>query len=513
MLRLMHTFEGQIIPPAILAAVRTGEIGAFCLFGGKNIASPVHLRELSAALHAAAAEGNQPPPLIGIDQEGGQLMAVTGGGLTELPGNMALGATRSPQLARSAGRVLGRELLAMGVNLNFVPCLDVNINPANPVVGTRSFGDDPALVAELGVALIEGIQGEGVLASAKHFPGHGDTNADSHFDAPVVEHSRQRIEVVELRPFRAAIEAGVGAIMSGHVIYPEFDPSAPATLSRAILTDLLRGELGFGGLVLTDAMDMAAALRGGVLPSLQMALNAGVDLVLLAHLPNQMALDAALANLRNPASEARILKARQAIPRELPALSLLGSAEHAAIAQEIADQSITLVRNGQQQLPLQAGEDETIVVVVPRPANLTPADTSALVQIALADAIRARHARTVALELPRSANDDELAAVLEASRGAAHVIVGTINAGDDPAQVALVEALRERGDRPLVISLRTPYDLAMFPGVETYLCTYSIRPASMEAAARVLFGEIPARGLLPCAIPGIAASGFGLVVA
>lgn len=512
MLRLMHTFEGQSIPPGILAAVRSGEIGAFCLFGGKNIQSPAHLRQLSETLHAAAAAGGQPPPLIGIDQEGGQLMAVTGGGVTELPGNMALGATRSARLSRAAGRVLGRELLAMGVNLDFVPCLDVNINPANPVVGTRSFGDDPALVAELGVALIEGIQGEGVLASAKHFPGHGDTNADSHFDAPVVEHNRARIEAVELRPFRAAIEAGVGAIMSGHVIYPEFDPNAPATLSRAILTDLLRGELGFGGLVLTDAMDMAAALRGGVLPSLQMALNAGVDLVMLAHLPNQMALDTAVASLRDPASEARILKARQAAPREMPALSLLGDPEHAAIAQEIADQSITLVRSS-QPLPLQVTGEETIVVITPRPANLTPADTSALVHIALADAICARHARTVALELPRGAGDAELAAVLEASRGAAHVIVGTINAGDDPAQVALVEALRERGDRPLVISLRTPYDLAMFPGVETYLCTYSIRPVSMEAAARVLFGEIPAKGVLPCAIPGIAASGFGMVLA
>lgn len=512
MLRLMHTFEGQTIPPEILAAVRAGEIGAFCLFGGKNIASPTHLRELSDTLYAAAGEGGQPPPLIGIDQEGGQLMAVTGGGVTELPGNMALGATRSVMLAREAGRVLARELLAMGVNLDFVPCLDVNINPANPVVGARSFGDDPALVAELGVALIQGIQGEGVLASAKHFPGHGDTSTDSHFDAPVVEHNRERIEAVELRPFRAAIEAGVGAIMSGHVVYTALDPSAPATLSKLVLTGLLRGELGFDGLVLTDAMDMAAALRGGAAASVRAALNAGVDLVMLAHLPGQMALDAGAADLRDPESEARILRARQAVPRDLPPLSSLGHAEHRAVAQEIADQSITLVRSG-KQIPLLPAEDETIVVITPRPVNLTPADTSAFVQIALADAVRSRHSRTVALELPRGASEAELRAVIEASRGAAHILVGTINVGDDPAQVALVEALRERGDRPLVISLRTPYDLAAFPGVETYLCTYSIRPVSMEAAARVLFGEIPARGMLPCAIPGIAASGFGMVVA
>lgn len=507
----MHTFEGRTIPPDVLAAVRAGEIGAFCLFGGKNIASPEHLRELSETLMTAAAEGGQPPPLIGIDQEGGQLMAVTGG-TTELPGNMALGATQSPALAREAGRVLARELLAMGANLNFAPCLDVNINPANPVVGTRSFGDDPALVAELGVALIAGLQGEGVMASVKHFPGHGDTSSDSHYSAPVVEHARDRLDAVELAPFHAAIAAGVGSVMSAHVVYPALDPTAPATLSRAILTDLLRGQLGFDGLVLTDAMDMAAVAGGGALPSVRAALNAGVDLVVLAHLPNQMALAANVSDLHDPLSEARIMQARHAAPRSLPSLSILGSAEHRAIAQEIADQSITMVRDG-GLLPLAHSSDESVVVITPEPANLTPADTSAEVDIALAEAVRRRQPHTTALQLPRGASDADTRAVLEASRNADVVIVGTISASDDLAQAALVRALLVRGDRLVVVSLRTPYDLVAFPAVETYLCAYSIRPASMEAVARVLFGEIPARGLLPCAIPGIAASGYGQVLA
>lgn len=505
----MYTFEGQIIAPGMLAAVRAGDIGAFCLFGGKNIASPAHLRALSETLMAAANEGGQPPPLIGIDQEGGQLMAVTGG-TTELPGNMALGATRSPALAHEAGRVLGRELLAMGVNINFAPCLDVNINPANPVVGTRSFGDDPALVAELGAALIAGLQAEGVMASVKHFPGHGDTSSDSHYSAPVVNHDRARLNAVELAPFRAAIEAGVGSVMSAHVIYPALDPLAPATLSRPVLTDLLRGEMGFDGLVLTDAMDMAAVAASGALPSVRAALLAGVDLAVLAHLPDQMALAAAVDDLRDAASEARIWRARQAAPRNLPPLSILGSMEHRAAAQRIADQSITLVRDG-GQLPMAHGLDESVVVITPEPVNLTPADTSANVEIALAEAIRKRRPNTTALQLRRGADDAELRHMLEASRDADVIIVGTINAGDDPAQVALVRALLARGSRPVVISLRTPYDLMEFPGVETYLCAYSIRPVSMEAAARVLFGEILAHGQLPCAIPGLAASGYGQV--
>jgi beta-N-acetylhexosaminidase len=507
----MHTLEGQNVPADVLEAVRAGQIGAFCLFGGKNIASPAHLRELSETLAAAARDGGQPPPLIGIDQEGGQLMAVTGGA-TELPGNMALGAARSPMLAREAGRVLARELLAMGVNLNFAPCLDVNINPANPVVGTRSFGDDPALVAELGAALIAGLQGEGVMASVKHFPGHGDTSGDSHFSAPVVTHDRDRLDAVELLPFRAALAAGVGSVMSAHVIYTALDPDAPATLSRPILTDLLRGELGFDGLVLTDAMDMAAVATGGALPSVRAALAAGADLVVLAHLPDQMTLHAAVSELRDPASEGRILRARQAAPQALPSLSILGGTEHQAVAQEIADQSITVVRDG-GRLPLTHGLDEPVIVITPEPANLTPADTSAGVDIALAEAIRLRRPNTLALQLAHGASDGDVRRVLEASRDAGVIVVGTISVADDPAQAALVQALLARGDRPVVISLRTPYDLVAFPAVETYLCAYSIRPASMEAVARVLFGEIPARGALPCAIPGLAASGFGQVMA
>src|SRR5688572_17576366 len=177
--QVMFSFHGLTPPSEILEAVRAGRAGAFCLFAHKNVESPAQVRRLCEALHQAAREGNQPPPIIGIDQEGGQLIAITMGA-TELPGNMALGATRSPELARKAGYVLGRELLAMGINMNFAPSLDVNTHPDNPVIGIRSFSDDSHLVAELGAALIEGMQAQGVMASAKHFPGHGATATDSH---------------------------------------------------------------------------------------------------------------------------------------------------------------------------------------------------------------------------------------------------------------------------------------------------------------------------------------------
>ncbi|MBI5667852.1 MAG: hypothetical protein HZC41_07570 [Chloroflexi bacterium] len=500
MTQLMHSFRGFTPPPAVLDGVRRGEIAAFCLFA-YNFESLEQFRDLTVQLHQAAREGACPPPLIGTDQEGGQLMALTGGA-TELPGNMALGATRSPELARQAGRVLARELLAVGCNLNFAPVLDLNNNPDNIATGIRSFGADPALAAELGNALIAGMQAEGVLATAKHFPGHGDTSTDSHFDVPVIDKSLAEMEALELQPFAAAISGGVAAIMSAHIRFPALDAEAVATVSRPILTGLLREKLGFNGLILTDAMDMQAVNRLGTRESIRAALLAGADLALLGHLPEQIELTAEMRPLFNAASLERIARARAALPQTYPALDVIGCAEHQQIAQAIADTSITLVRDD-GRLPLRPGADTTIAVITVRPVNLTPADTSSSVQIGLVTDVQARHARVTALELPYGASDETVASIVNAALSADVVIVGTLAADRDPAQAALVNELHARGAAPIVVALRTPYDLRAFPQIETYLCAYGIRPVTTEAVARVLFGEIPARGVLPCPIPGL----------
>lgn len=501
MRQLMHSFVGTTAPPAILDGVRSGAITSFCLFMDKNVRSPAQVRALSQSLYDAAAQGGLPPPLIGIDQEGGQLMAITGGA-TELPGNMALGATRSPALAEAAGRVLARELLAMGVNVNFAPSLDVNVNPANPVIGVRSFGDDPALVGRLGVALLRGMQSQGVMATAKHFPGHGDVSTDTHHSDVIVSHSRARLESVELTPFRMAIAANVEAIMSAHIRATAYDSENPATVSRRVLYDLLRGELGHTGLVITDAMDMHAVARLGTVESIQAALDAGNDLILLGHIENQLALIPRFAAQENPQSVARILAARERRPRAMLPLEVVGSAEHLAVAQEIAEHSITLVKQS-GRLPLRPTPEQALVVITPQPQNLTPADSSAEVEIALAAEIARRHPRTHAYSIARDAAPAELHALIAAAEqhSPQHIIVGTINATPDDAQAALVNALIERGHKPLVVSMRTPYDIIAFPRVEDYLCTYSIRALSMQAVARVLFGEIAAQGMLPCELP------------
>jgi beta-N-acetylhexosaminidase len=496
----MHSFKGTMPPQEVLDAVRRGQIGAFCLFAF-NVISPAQLRALCLALYAAAEEGGCPPPIIGIDQEGGQLIAVAEGA-TELPGNMALGATRSPVLAEAAGRVLGRELLAMGVNMNFAPALDINNNPNNPGIGIRSFGDSPELVSALGRAMIRGMQSEGLLATAKHFPGLGDTGTDAHFGLPVVAHSLEHMRAVELVPFRDAIESGVEAIMTGHIVFSALD-DRPATLSRAVLTGLLRQEMGFEGLLVTDAMDMNAVAREGALPSIEAALRAGNDLILLAHVPNQLSLIAQTTHLLNADSAARIQRLRERLPRELPPLEVVGSDEHRQVAQKIADRAVTVVRdNG--QLPLRLNAEDRLVVLTVQTADLTPADTSSKVRVGLANAISRRHPNTEAVEIPMNAGESTIRAVLRLLEDADQIIVGTISADHDEGQTALIRALCERGQQPIVVSLRTPYDCAALPMVQTYLCAYSVRPVATEAVARVLFGEIEATGVLPCALPGLA---------
>ncbi|HZU21935.1 MAG TPA: glycoside hydrolase family 3 N-terminal domain-containing protein, partial [Terriglobales bacterium] len=255
--RFLLSFKGKERPPEELqAALARQHVGGIVLFRAKNMGTLEQLRELTAALQKTAADAGQPPLLIGADQEGGQLMAI--GDATPFPGNLALGATRSEKLAQRVGQALGRELAAVGINIDFAPVCDVNINPANPVVGTRSFGEDPKLVGRLAAAMVKGLQSAGVAATAKHFPGHGDTGSDSHHAAPVLPHDLKRVRRVELPPFQAAIDAGAKLVMTAHIVLPALNggTDTPATLSPQILKGLLRKKLGFDGVIVTDAMDM-----------------------------------------------------------------------------------------------------------------------------------------------------------------------------------------------------------------------------------------------------------------
>jgi beta-N-acetylhexosaminidase len=270
-------FDSKSITPEVEALIERG-VGGVVLFS-RNVESPQQFSELCADLKERAGR----PFLTCIDQEGGRVQRLREP-FTIIPPMRAVGAANDETLARELGRVLARELRAVNIDMDLAPVMDVDTNPDNPVIAARSFGRTPQLVARMGVAMIRGLQEEGVAACAKHFPGHGDTSQDSHFDLPALSHPIERLMSVEIPPFAAAIEAGVSAIMTAHVIFQPIDPQFPATMSQKVLDGLLRGKLGFDGPVISDAMDMKAiADHFGFDDAVVQAAAAGVDLLMLCH--------------------------------------------------------------------------------------------------------------------------------------------------------------------------------------------------------------------------------------
>ena len=522
--KLLLAFAGKGWPsPEISKALQKCRPGGITLFRALNIDNPAQVRQLTQGLQQAAREIDLPPLLIAADQEGGQLMAI-GEGTTPLLGNLALGAAGSVELARRAGEVLGRELAAMGINLNYAPVCDVNINPYNPVIGTRSFGEDPQKVAELSAALVAGLQSAGVAATAKHFPGHGDTASDSHHGIPVVPHTMERLRKVELPPFVASIQAGVKLVMTAHLALPALDgrTDLPATLSPTILKGLLRKELGFNGLIVTDAMNMWAIRQGEALGQEAVrAAAAGADLLLLSPDPAdhgrvytslmQAVQQGQLGATDLQASAERIaaLKDWLAVQGPAPDLSVVGCAAHQAVATEIATRSITLVRDQAGLLPLRLPAGGRLAVILPRPLDLTPADTSSYVHPVLAQALRAYHSNVDEFVVPHAPQEQDITALLEQVRGYDILVLGTLNAFAQSGQAALARALLGTGVPTVVAALRMPYDLIAFPEAPTYLCAYSILEPSMIALAQALWGQARFQGHLPVSIPGLYPVGHG----
>ena len=515
--KLLFAFHGKdSLSPEIIHSFKNYHPSGISLFRSLNMGTSVQVRTLTDALQQLAHEHNLPPLIIATDQEGGQLMAFGGG--TPLPGNMALGATRSAELARKAGEVLGREMAALGINVNYAPSADVNINPQNPVVGVRSFGEDPNLVGELAATMIEGIQFQGVAATVKHFPGHGDTASDSHHGLGTVPHSLERLQAVELPPFRSAIKADAKLVMTAHLGIPSIDGenAPPATLSTNIINGLLRRELGYDGVVVTDAMDMQAIRQGELLreDSLRAA-QAGADLLLITSNPQDhtRAYEALLQGTRDgilstdelEASVDRIARLKKWLRdnNTKPDLDVIQCAEHMQIANEIAEKSITLVRDEKKYLPIKLDEDKRIAVIIPVPQDLTPADTSSYIQPKLAESIREYHSQTSEFKVSLLPTEEESASVLEQVRGYDLIVVGTINAYMQENQALFVRNLLQIDKPVIVIAMRLPYDLASFSEASTYVCTYSILEPSMRAVAKAIFGHREMTGHLPVTIPGL----------
>ena len=510
--KLMLAFEGLTPPPRVLDWIAARRVGGFSLFRSPNYDNPAQLRDLTAALQAAARAAEQAPLLIATDQEGGQLAAM-GDGMTQFAGNMALGATRDPELARRVGRAIGLELAALGVNVNYGPVLDLNTNPRNPSLGIRAFGDDPGLAAALGAALVEGLQSAGVAGTLKHFPGKGEAAVDSHYKMPVIAHNRKRLDAVEFPPFKAGIDAGAKLLMTGHFAIPALTGTSayPATVARQVMTDFARHEMGFDGVIITDALDMGAITQGaGQIIDVIAAVRAGVDLMLIMldeDTQERLYGGLALAYSREliddshirPSVERILALKAWAAAQPQPSLDVVGCAEHRGLEADLARRSITLVRDDAGLLPLRLAPDARIAAVMPTPRDLTPADTSSTIRPHLAAALRTHHPRVDEFVTSHLPDDSEIAALQERLAGYDLLILGTINASMQPEQAALVNELLAL-DRPTVtVALRTPYDLASYPTAQTHLCTYSIQPVSLVALAAALFGDFNPTGQLPVA--------------
>jgi beta-N-acetylhexosaminidase len=481
-----------------------------------NTHDPHQIADLSNGLQRAALAQRTPVPLlISTDQEQGAVARI-GAPATLFGGGMALGADGSPADARTAARVIGTELAAMGVNQNYSPVSDVNVNPANPVIGVRSFGADPAAVSALAAAQVRGYQGAGIASTAKHFPGHGDTGTDSHFSLPVITHSLEEWLSTDAPPFRAAIAAGIDSIMTAHILVPALDDSGdPATLSRPILTGVLREQLGYDGVVVTDALDMAGVREkygDDRVPVL--ALKAGADQLL-----NPPLLDVAYRGVMDAVASGELTEERLAVSLERilalktrlglfrdPFVShagvdrTVGTRGHLATADRITDRGITLLGNDSGVLPLPRRAHRRLLVVGADPA--APSGTGGPPTAVLARALTDLGHPAAALSTGTAPDAQIIDQAVASAAGKDAVVVCTYNVTSAAAQqIALVAALTATGLPVVQVAIRNPYDIAYLPPVAASLAAYGWTDVSMRAVARAIAGRTSPTGRLPVAVP------------
>ncbi|WP_097985173.1 glycoside hydrolase family 3 protein [Streptomyces sp. f150] len=494
--------------------ISTYHVGGIIYFTwARNTRDPHQIADLSNGLQRAAlAERHRVPLLVSTDQEHGIVCRV-GEPATLLPGAMALGAGGSRSDTRRAAWIAGAELAALGINQNYAPDADVNVNPANPVIGVRSFGSDPAAVADLVAAQVKGYQGAGVASTAKHFPGHGDTNTDSHTGLPVINHTRAQWEELDAPPFRAAIRARIDSIMTAHIVVPALDPSEdPATLSRPILTGILREELGYDGVVVTDSLGMEGVrTKYGDDRVPVLALLAGVDQLL--NPPNlSVAWNAVLEAVRSgEISEERIEESILRILRLKSGLGLfrdpfvshrgvertVGSRAHRAAADRIAERTTTLLADPESLLPLSRRTHRNVLVVGADPAS--PSGTTGPPTGTLAHAFGELGFSARALSTGTAPNRAKIDEAVAAAEGKDAVVVATYNVTASSSQRTLVTALVATGVPVVTVAIRNPYDVAHLTGtgVAASLAAYSWTDVELRAAARVIAGRAEPEGTLP----------------
>ena len=525
--------EGSPSHDRILEYIEDQGIGGVIM----SVGSPT---EVAAKLNDFQAHSTI-PLLVAADLETGAGFRMRGavhmpgtielGGATDFPSLMAVGATADPQLAYEMGRITAREARAVGIHIPFAPVLDVNNNPDNPIINVRSFGENPEEVAGLGAAFVRGVQENGAIATGKHFPGHGDTEIDSHLGLPVIPHSRARMDSVELFPFARAIEAGMGAVMTAHISVPSLDGGVgdPSTLSSAVLTDLLRNEMEFDGLLFTDAMDMSAISRAHSPEEASVrAIEAGADVILMPPSVERAVEGIAVAvesgridASRIDASVRRILETKKQMGLDTDRAvqidqigQVVGIPAHTQVAAEIAERSITLLHNGGNLLPLLGTRSARVMSVSFRRTS------DVLAGRYFNARLRQTYPRLTTAGLDVDSGPALYEDLLRQARQQALVILSTyVTAFSQSGSLALPEEvidfaghLTEIGVPHIVVSFGNPYLITELPDVRAYMLAWSGSEASQTAAAQALFGEIEISGRVPTRIPPLYEIGDGIMI-
>lgn len=498
----MVGFDGLEPDEHIADMIRNHGIGGVILFR-RNMHTPEQLTRLCARLQEINAEVCDEPLLIALDQEGGMVMRIEQG-VTPIPSAMAFAHAGGVECCEQMNAISGHELMSMGVNMNLAPVLDVNNNRNNPVIGVRAYGEDPDTVERYGLAAMRGLQSAGMLATAKHFPGHGDTAVDSHYAMPVVPHDRNRLDAIELRPFRSAIEAGVDAIMTAHVVFPAFEPDGlPATLSSRVLTGLLREELGFEGLVITDCLEMAAIADGvGVGEGAIQTVLAGADLVLVSHRRDRQlaaieAVRAALGSGRIAPARvgAALQRVRRLKEKYRAAQETWGQCGRPAI---MAPESLHFSEQVQAAAVQSVGEfqalsrAEPVLLITAEVRARTEIDELALSRNkeprgSMLDALRERGFDVSELAVSAEVSEHELAEARAFVGRRGQIVVQTYNAILMPGQQALIASVPQ--DRMWLVAGRLPYDLDLVPNARARLAAFGCRPPALEPVVARLAGD------------------------
>lgn len=501
----MTGFPSTVIPPEFIELVEKYRVGNVILFS-ENIESLAQLKRLCREIQELVQRCTGQPALIAVDQEGGVVTRMPSDA-ANVPGAMALAATGNPELAFEAGRITGEELRDCGVNFNLAPDVDVNSNSDNPVIGVRSYGDRPETVIQYSGQMLRGLQAGGVLCAVKHFPGHGDTSVDSHMGLPIVNKPLFELEQTELPPFQAAIADGTDAVMTSHILFPQLEPKQlPATMSKAILTDLLRVKLGFQGIIITDCLEMGAITQNyGTSCAALHAISAGADILCISHTPASVAGAAEeiyRAVRKGALSEARLDEAVQHIVKGKNKLISRTHCHpvdydaHKKAVRQMLRNSLTLVRGTLPPL----GRNPLFIGCYAYRSTL--ASTRPDRQVSFAEYLSDRLGGSA---LITSINPDE-EEILHAVKQSAHhscIVLGTYNGHISRGQIQLANRLCEAvNNRIIVVALRNPYDLALIDEKAACIAAYEYSVPCFEALAELLSGTLIPRGTLSVTLHG-----------